>query len=190
MIWFFVPLLTILLLSVIILCLFYNLEVDNNNIKKDSKLLMFLVRILECILRLLNHAFFVSIVIWVGLFLFLLGLLLIPKPPERQYLFLVGSSILFAYAMPIITHYVIKWTSKINNSEYTRNTVNKYKTYLGKSNYRIVTYLILLLLYVARNFRDFCKWENPDILKVSAEALLTFVIIDTMITIYNEKKSK
>ncbi|WP_234449315.1 hypothetical protein, partial [Staphylococcus haemolyticus] len=109
MIWFFVPLLTIVLLSVIILWLFYNLEVDNNNIKNNSKLLMFLVRILECILSFLNHAFFVSIVIWVGLFLFLMGLLLIPKPPERQYLFLVGSSILFAYAMPIITHCAIKW---------------------------------------------------------------------------------
>ncbi|KAB2422120.1 MULTISPECIES: hypothetical protein [Bacillus cereus group] len=189
MIWFFVPLLTTVILSIIILWSFYTLEVDNN-IETPSKFLMFLVRIFEWVLKFLSHAFFVSIVIWIGSLLFLIGLLLIPKPPQLQYLFLVGISIFFAYAMPIITHYPIKLASKLNNSEYTRNIVNKYKSYLGKSNYRIATYFILLLLYVVRNFRDFSKLKNPDILKVSAEALLTFVIIDTMITIYNEKRSK
>lgn len=54
MIWFFVPLLTIVLLSAIILLLFSNLKVDNN---KNSKLLMFLVRILECTISFLNHVF-------------------------------------------------------------------------------------------------------------------------------------
>lgn len=188
--WIFLPLLFVAILLLVIFTAIYGLQRSNKYKGEISKLLALSIKLLELIMRFLNITLFVSMLLLIGIILILIGLLLNSSAPQWMYVFLVFDSVVFSYATPKVIEHSTGWISKLNNSEYTRGFKDSYIKYFERMNFRIVTYIVLLILYGIRNFRDFSKLPNPDILKVSAEALLTFVIIDTVITIYKERKSR
>lgn len=95
--------------------------------------------------------------------------------------------------------------NKFNKTEFKEDLCDEFKNLLDKINYRILTYSILLILYFLKNCLIF-KYNNlenvpnnlffglslpiENLILVSTEALLTFVIIDTIITNSNKLKKR
>ncbi|MBE7106105.1 hypothetical protein FT637_24780 [Bacillus cereus] len=195
MIWFFLPSLFVIILFLVILLSYYVLEKRNKNYIDLPKSFMFLVKLMEWTGILLNKAMAVSITISTVALLSLIGFLVMPSSLPGLYVVLVIDSILFSYVIPKIIpkvlYYQIKWTMNNFSLEYKESLARKYKMYLGQSNCRILTYFVLLCLYSLKNCMKFSGIKDDlTILEVSAEALLTFVIFDTIATIYKEKKSE
>lgn len=121
------------------------------------------------------------------------------------YILLVIFSICLAYFASKTYNLIFFVVYKFNNTGFTENICNKFRYVLDKIDYRILTYSILLILYLLKNCLTF-KYGTLDnvpndlffglgipvenIVLVSTEALLTFVIVDTIVTNSNRLKKK
>lgn len=126
---------------------------------------------------------------------FLTGIIALSIKRPYMYLYLVGGSCALAYLSPKIVYFAIKWVTELNNYTNMKDLTEKFEGNSGKLYFRILTYATLLCLYMIRNYNTFggYKYDSElihNIIDVSAEALLTFVIVDTILTLYNEKKAK
>ncbi|MFS0783316.1 hypothetical protein [Bacillus sp. 1P06AnD] len=183
----------------------WNLDIEKNIIGK----------ILASIIIVIAYIFFIipltimSFVGVIGMFIFLIVLcgftiiaLIYAKSYLATYIIVIAFSICLAYFAPkaynVIFFMAVLWL----NNPFTRNLCNRLKNILDKFNYRIITYIILLIIYITKNcllysYDDLESMTIPiigfnlslnNLVTVSNEALLTFVIIDTIVT--NSEKLK
>jgi len=119
------------------------------------------------------------------------------------YILLVIFSVCLAYFASKTYNSIFFVVNKFNNTQFTENLCNRFKNVLDKIDYRILTYSILLILYLFKNCLIFkySTLENvpnnllfgfnlpiENLVLVSTEALLTFVIIDTIVANSNKLK--
>lgn len=188
--WVMLPVGLIVSLLTVLLISFYFVK----DKKELPKFVVVLIYSLEWVMKICHVFLLVGIGVLI-VTVFVTGVVSLSIEPQYMYIYLVGSACTFAYFAPKVIYISIKWVAKVNTSEYTRELIEKVKGYSERLNFRILTYAILLFLYMLRNYHKYIGYEYDSILisniiEVSAEALLTFVIVDTMLTIYNEKKSK
>lgn len=179
-----VSLLTVLLIS------FYFVK----DKKKLPKFVVFLIHSFEWVMKLCHFLLLLGICILI-ITVFAAGVVSFSIEPQYMYIYLVVSACAFAYFAAKISYFSIEWITKINTSEYTGELIGKIKGNAERLDFRILTYGILLFFYMLRNYHKYTAHQYDSVLmsniiEVSAEALLTFVIVDTMLAIYNEKKSK
>ncbi len=112
------------------------------------------------------------------------------------YIMWLGFSIVLAYYAERSYNSIFKAYNIIINTGHVKELSTKLKNRLDKINFRIITYTLLLLIYFTKNcliftyekleyvpkdifFGHYLPIEN--LFMTSSEALLTFVIIDTII---------
>lgn len=120
------------------------------------------------------------------------------------YILLVIFSVCLAYFASKTYDFIFFIISKLYNHQFIEEMCSRIKNILNKINYRVLTYLILLILYIIKNYLvfEYETLENvptlffglnlpiENLILVSTEALLTFVIIDTIVTNSNKLKKK
>lgn len=191
MIWLVIlPVGLIVSLLIVLLISFYFVK----DKKELPKFVVFLIHLFEWVMKLCHFLLLLGICILIVI-VFATGVVSFSIEPQYMYIYLVGSACAFSYFAPKISYFSIKWVTKINTSEYTGELIGKIKKNSERLDFRILTYGILLFFYMLRNYHKYTAYKYDSVLmsniiEVSAEALLTFVIVDTMLTIYNEKKSK
>ncbi|MEB9437316.1 hypothetical protein P4I98_03375 [Bacillus cereus] len=187
---FIVPIGIIITLFVALLVGLYIYK--DKGVEEIPKSLIHLVNFFVGLMKFLNHALFVSVFILI-VTLIIIGFLTWSITPQYLYVYSVGFSITFAY-FPLIVKYSIRWFLLANNTAYTRDLVEKYNKTFERLNFRMITYAMLLILYIIRNYNSYRSYHYDSVfikslIEISAEALLTFVIVDTIITIYKEKRT-
>ncbi|OFD42207.1 hypothetical protein BWGOE3_34600 [Bacillus mycoides] len=113
------------------------------------------------------------------------------------YIILLVFSVCLAYFAQKSYNIIFKVINKLFNTAFITILCNKFKSVLDLIDFRILTYIILLIIYLIKNclffiYTDLKKVPKDiffgidlpieNLIMVSSEALLTFVIFDTIIT--------
>ncbi|PFU87376.1 hypothetical protein COK92_28905 [Bacillus anthracis] len=113
------------------------------------------------------------------------------------YIVLLLFSVCLAYFAQNSYNVIFKVINKLFNTNFISILCKKFKSVLDLINFRVLTYIILLIIYLIKNCFIFIygdlkkvpadiflgiKLPIENLVMVSSEALLTFVIIDTIIT--------
>lgn len=163
----------------------------SNNAKFDNVILFILKVGLIYPIMLLANVYFPLVIILIMIleFIFWLSVIIIlGKTLGMAYFVLTLSSVVFAYANSKLIKKLFSLNVKAFNMEYMEDVKSKYSKYLIADLSRVVTYAILLGIYLYKNYSTFNDGTPNSIIAVSSEALLTFVIIDTIIQIFKNLK--
>ncbi|WP_312506919.1 hypothetical protein [Lysinibacillus sp.] len=107
------------------------------------------------------------------------------------YLALTSTTIVYAHVPIAKKLYLTSLTifKYIDDSDFVHDYIKLIERGVSKGLFRIHIYILLSIVYVSFNIVNFENLLNTDPFKFITEALLTFVIIDTVIVSFKEMKS-